>query len=162
MKHWSQLHKHEPLLARLSFKTADGISDDEHEPDRISTGTVRQPEYKIRMPWWRSSELTDWLRSLDVLHIASRFSASGHPLPGNWPRIRYDSSPTMFEYRTKTAIPGLPRNCYNPDFLAQLSDFHIEQLEIKDVDYNFVMPAMLQGYDLVSFKYYANVDNHFI
>ena len=152
------LKKHTELLITLSTNH-EGISDDEDDPNR-NFGQARA-EYKIRAPWWRSTELTIWLRSLDLLYLIRRFNTAGKASRGNMPRTRVESSPTTYD-RTKGAIKGLPRNCYNPRFLSQLKRGHIEALGIEDVDYDFTMPSSLQLYDSISFKCYADVDSLFI
>ena len=53
-----------------------GISDDERDPD----DRVRiPPRYLIRKLEWRSPQFTHLLRTLDRLHLSTRFTRGGEP-----------------------------------------------------------------------------------
>ncbi|PPQ79720.1 hypothetical protein CVT24_010237 [Panaeolus cyanescens] len=74
---------------------------------------------------WRSRYLQTYMRTLDLVHIASRFPDGVNPTPGNFPCNRYDPeelNPPQArrpEQRHNSAVPGLPINFYDAGWLAK-------------------------------------------
>jgi hypothetical protein len=84
-------------------------------------------------PTWRSEELGDFLWSLDEKREEIQANSI---LPRSGPSISlYRRNPKKtFNY---TPATGLPRNCYDSNWLSALRPYAKEQLKIKQVDYDF-------------------------
>ncbi|KAI0060479.1 hypothetical protein BV25DRAFT_1839740 [Artomyces pyxidatus] len=104
-----------------------GMSDDESDHEGGRRGGVRR--YAIVNYDWRAPEISIWLRMLDLLQLEGKFREDGSATGGNWPRFRFPSSRST----PGTAIAGLPRNFYNPVWLAKLSADVIAELKMKPV-----------------------------
>ena len=102
-----------------------GHSGDETDTGRM--GSDGSPRYKIARLSWRSEELKKVLRALDVVHLESRFTATGRATPGNWPRHRVQGS----HESAQLPITGLPENCYAQAFLDGLDEDEIADLKMK-------------------------------
>ncbi|KAJ3532379.1 hypothetical protein NMY22_g7765 [Coprinellus aureogranulatus] len=129
------LQEHLPLLQRLSI---DGMSSDEEEDDNVQSGiaraaTVKNPNYRVLTPVWRSKELTMFLHVLDSVYLIKRRLENQR---GNWPRPRvYDpNSPKLSQ---KTTFPkNLPVNAYDEGWLKK---FPNARLSVNPTSpYNFV------------------------
>lgn len=96
-----------------------GHSGDETDPEFANR---KRPRYNILVVPWHSKELTDYLRSLNVIHLHTRFTAVGQPKLGNWPRDRVESSKVDLK---SGPISGLPRNFYDAEWLAGLPEDHV-------------------------------------
>ena len=91
-----------------------GTSEDEKDPRDL----IRiPPRYVIRKLEWRSAELMRFLRTLDLLHLSTRFTSKGRPTQGNWPRHRVEGRVVD---DTSPVIKGLPLNFYDPDWFLDL------------------------------------------
>ena len=102
----------------------EGTSSDERDSDLVRV----PPRYLIHKLEWRSAELTRFLRTLDLLHISTRFTEKGQPTPGNWPRYRVQSS---IVDNISPVVKGLPLNFYDSEWLLDLDPEHRAQLEHK-------------------------------
>ena len=92
-----------------------GMSED--EPDwRSASGKVPTNYFVIR-PAWRSEEVTSWLKVIDNVYLARRFTTDGRVTPGNWIRNRLRSGKVD---QTATPIKGLPVNFYDKEWLRSL------------------------------------------
>lgn len=93
-------------------KLADdgGMSGD--ESDRSTK--QKDKKYFVVRPIWRSQEVTEWLRVMDLVYISSRFAADGRATKGNWVRNRIQSTRVD---RDSKPIPGLPHNFYDQTWL---------------------------------------------
>ena len=87
------------------------------ESDRGS-GSSPSKEYFVVRPVWRSKQLSQWLRVIDLVHLDRRFAADGRITPGNWFRTRLPSSRVD---QTALPVPGLPSNFYDETWLDSLS-----------------------------------------
>ena len=99
----------------------EGTSSDERDSDLVRV----PPRYLIHKLEWRSAELTRFLRTLDLLHISTRFTEKGQPTPGNWPRYRVHSS---IVDNISPVVKGLPLNFYDSEWLLDLDPEHRAQL----------------------------------
>ena len=102
-----------------------GISGDETDRGKEGIGMI-PPRYKIGRVSWRSQELTHVMRSLDLLHLHSRFTPAGRITSGNWPRYRVESTLEV----DSSPVCGLPRNCYDPIWLADQDEDALDMLDV--------------------------------
>ena len=100
----------------------NGMSDDEKDTRDLLRVP---PKYLIRKLEWRSAELTQFLRNLDLLHLSTRFTEKGDPTPGNWPRYRVEGR--LIDDHSPV-IKGLPLNFYDSEWLLSLEPEHREQI----------------------------------
>jgi hypothetical protein len=82
----------------------------------------------LRLPW-RSPALKSLMKTLDLVHISSRFSTTGRAKRGAFPHRRIPSSRVEHD---STPVPGLPRNFYDPIWLKSLSKLERRALQVKD------------------------------
>ncbi|KAH9914566.1 uncharacterized protein B0H18DRAFT_125338 [Fomitopsis serialis] len=97
-----------------------GMSTDEsdHEAGR------GEATYFIRSKTWRSAELQTWLRTLDSLHLWTRYRGGFKASQGGWPHFRVASQHPC----TRPPIVGLPTNCYAPSLLQRYDTFKLKWL----------------------------------
>lgn len=104
-----------------------GMSGDEsdHEAGKRSRRCDRQ--YKIVNDNWRNPAIRRWLRILDLLYLVSKFNSLGRASKGTWPRVRNPS------YKVVEGVPisGLPKNFYDPIWVADLSEAKCKALDMK-------------------------------
>lgn len=85
-----------------------------------------KPRYAITNLFWRDPVIHAWFRTLDRLHLSTRFSSNRRARPGAFPHIRIRSK------RSETYQPhqeGLPSNFYNPVYLEMLDDDQLDELK---------------------------------
>lgn len=104
-----------------------GMSED--EPDWRSTSTKVPNEYFVIRPVWRSEAVTDWLRVMDHVYYARRFTPDGRVTRGRWMRNRKPSSKVDL---TATPIKGLPINFYDKGWLKSLPSKKWRSLKMKE------------------------------
>lgn len=75
---------------------------------------------------WRNPNVTEWFRTLDALHISTRFALNDRPLPGQFPHRRISSN--RREVIDKPP-EGLPLNFYDPVWLNTLDEEDRQQLQ---------------------------------
>ncbi|KAF9064359.1 hypothetical protein BDP27DRAFT_1425934 [Rhodocollybia butyracea] len=105
-KKFEPLRHHKQLFERLG---ADGMSSD--EDDETQTW-----QFVIVQPRWRSSELTQFLRFLDQVHIFIQTKGSSKRPRGSLPRIR-KTRPDPIYVSEKQPPKGLPYNAYSMAWL---------------------------------------------
>lgn len=103
------------------------MSDDEPEDD---VGTHGERRFRIVVPKWRNPRLTSWLRVFDGLYISTRFNDAGRATRGNWPRIRLPPHPNALK-SDKRPPSGLPKNFFDPKYLAGLQPYQLAELQVK-------------------------------
>ena len=113
------LERFRPLLESL---TADTMSGDETDHCHGQT------RYAILRVLWRAPAATVWLKTLDLIHLSSRFDSSGRAKRGAFPHKRVPSS--RVEHNAEP-VPGLPRNFYDPIWLQSLSEHGRRKLQIQ-------------------------------
>lgn len=104
-----------------------GMSED--EPDWRSTSGKLPSDYCIVRPIWRSKAVTDWLRVIDHIYLASRFSTDGRVTRGKWMRNRKPSNKID---SAATPVKGLPINFYDEDWLESLGRKERNSLKMKE------------------------------
>lgn len=114
------------MLERLAV---NGMSSDEEDHYR---GTKH---YRVLKKRWRAQELTPWLRVFDAAYRKDR-SVPFEQGQGAMPRLRYTSNAETHR-PVRNAVKGLPRNAYDPDWVASLSSYERGRLGMIDEIYNF-------------------------
>ncbi len=127
--------------ALLHMMAACNMSGDETDPD-----TPLPKVWHIVIAGWQSTELRTLLWSLDAKYMA--WAQPSDPKKkrngGNATRVRILRETSRMV--PGVAPPGLWRNCYDPTWLETLQEWEVEQLDIIDDDYPFVLPE-LEGSD---------------
>lgn len=87
---------------------------------------------KIR-PVWRSTapDVVAWFKTLDHLHMSTRFKSDGKRKPGRIPRHRQEASGLQVS-NPKVYPKGLPENFYDPTWLATLDTYERDKLRVQD------------------------------
>lgn len=95
---------------------------------------------------WRNpaEDLKKFLRTLDHLHLSTRFGSDDLPLSGVFPSLRLPTNRMEAQPRVPT---GLPRNFYNPRYLKKLNDFEYRRLDIQP-DADLSLPSWLLQYSV--------------
>jgi len=101
------------------------LSDD--ETDHESGTNLGQRSYGIVKEPWCSEELIRWLRTMDLLACGEKWDGNQVARRGNGMRLRIHSSLS----NDRTAVRGLPENCYEPVWLNSLKPWEREVLGIK-------------------------------
>lgn len=99
----------------------------EDESDHENGHNLGRTRYAIVKEQWRSDDLIVWLRMMDLLAFGEKWAGRNVPQPGNCKRLRVHSSRS----KDGVAVAGLPKNCYNPDWLDTLDQFAREDLQVK-------------------------------
>ncbi|KAI0324444.1 hypothetical protein GY45DRAFT_1262849 [Cubamyces sp. BRFM 1775] len=125
---YEALKPHVDIIRRLGV---DGMSSDESS---VENDIVH---YYILKKRWRHPELTMWLRVFDAVYRKIRVSETNRATRGapvHWRHVtnRYDNE--------RAAVPCLPKNAYNPDWLNGLHEMDREDLAARDEVYAFVHP----------------------
>ena len=82
------------------------------------------PRYLVLTPKWRAQCLSDWLHVFDLLYMAD--CRSDGPSWGNFLHLRiHDAANPCFSDRPARPVPGLPKNTYDPTWLASHSNFRV-------------------------------------
>jgi len=81
------------------------------ESDRASFGK----RFFVTNLSWRSHEFQEFLVALDPAHLSTRWTAKGTWSKGNFPHFRERGSGRPDRY--DAPVPGLPRNCYDDEWL---------------------------------------------
>ncbi|KAJ7243127.1 hypothetical protein B0H12DRAFT_1236554 [Mycena haematopus] len=133
-EHFAELDpKLRKLLPFLKSLTKDVMSGDERSH---AHGNAR---YVVKTLDWRQT--VPLFSTLDSLHLSTRFNAESAG-PGKFPhpRIRNTARPPQ----SGKPVSGLPRNLYNPDWLAKQTALERRRLKIKpDIDMT-ISPDLLR------------------
>ncbi|KAI9456349.1 hypothetical protein BJY52DRAFT_1276330 [Lactarius psammicola] len=124
------LYRFTPDLKKLS---RGGMSEDEsdHGGER---GALQGRRFKIIKTQWRSLEVTQWLRTMDLIYAGTKINEDQTLGPGNQFRQRYPSALEQVGY----PIIGLPRNFYNERWLRSLSPKQRDELCVEpETDISF-------------------------
>lgn len=92
---------------------------------------------------WRnpSEDIKSLMRTLDQLHLSTRFGSDGVALPGIFPYLRLSSN----RLEAQPKVPsGLPINFYNPLYLNKLSRFEYRNLNVLPTVDLTIAPWLLQ------------------
>ncbi|KIK22684.1 hypothetical protein PISMIDRAFT_101946, partial [Pisolithus microcarpus 441] len=121
------LQRHLPLINDLGTQA---MSSDESEDD-----VRRTISYPRVYPAWRSQQLATILWQADDVAAANAAVSIGKcKKVGTQLRLCPHSTKVN---TAAAALPGLPRNCYNTSWLANLIPRQVKALRVQDTDYNF-------------------------
>ena len=135
-------YKDHPDMSRLReiwntipWEAMSGDETDHH------SGKVR---YVITSLPWRAKWIREWMAVFDQLHLATRFQESGRATAGAFPHLRVRSARHREDQICTQAVPGLPRNFYDEDWLRDQTPRTIRELRIRpEIDLRF-SPLLLR------------------
>ena len=105
------------------------MSSDESEREGVN------PRYRRARLEWRNPQMDAWLDTIDIFVRAKHFKEDGSSTAGAHIHNRLHT-PRAVSHRGPVA--GLPRDAYNPQWLAKLSDYELELLGPVNKPYSFV------------------------
>ncbi|KAI9444399.1 hypothetical protein BJY52DRAFT_1372901, partial [Lactarius psammicola] len=101
------------------------LSDDESDHEQ---GTHSgQSHYSIVNEVWRSNELVEWLRTINLLACGEKWGRRHVARQGNSRCIRKHSARS----KDGIAISGLPENCYDSVWLNSLERYQRDKLDVQ-------------------------------
>lgn len=83
----------------------------------------------VRKLTWRSPDLDEYVRRLDILHLAMRYGRNGRIKAGGAPRRRVRQN-KLIDVDAEP-VPGLPENFYAEAYLKGLSPQERRALDIQ-------------------------------
>lgn len=104
-----------PYIKKLAEE--GGMSGDESDNRRAGKYKGQAKYFRVR-PIWRAPAISSWLDLIDKVYVAYRFQQNHRATPGNWIRKRYDTNRVDANAQ---AVPGLPQNFYDKDWLKTLN-----------------------------------------
>ena len=110
-----------------------GMSSDETDTD---VGPDTGPRFKIFVKEWRHPQVRELLKAMDTLYVISRRTQRQGNLPN--PRIVTNITKSI-----RQPVTHLPRNAYNPVWLAHPDNYVAGDLE-PDADYDFTLDPDIQ------------------
>ena len=113
--------------------SADAMSGDETDTEYKGTrtkGRKPQPRYTTLRPDWRNPDVESWLRTLDHIHLWTRFTTDDKVTPGRFPHIRVPPPTKLVVIQAKVPI-GLPQNWYSPEWLKKRTALERKHLKMK-------------------------------
>ncbi|KAI0665803.1 hypothetical protein C8Q78DRAFT_985690, partial [Trametes maxima] len=119
--------QHMSLFSRLK---AENMSGDEAVMNENGLKKKRPYCFNIIDASWEGAAWKRFVRSLDAMYVEDRGDRGG-----NAPRVRIEPNPPRTEKRV--APKGLPRNCYDAEWVAKQKPHFLESLDIQDHDYDF-------------------------
>ncbi|OBZ66301.1 hypothetical protein A0H81_13818 [Grifola frondosa] len=129
----SDLRRHLRILQDLGI---DGMSSDESEHENGVT------QYRVLVKPWRNPLLTPWLRIFDAAYRQDRLNGCNQSTRGAQPHLRLASQKVDY---SRPAVSHLPANAYNLKWLKSLSQFDLESLSPKRLEYDFShTPSMME------------------
>ncbi|KAF8220760.1 hypothetical protein L208DRAFT_1331899, partial [Tricholoma matsutake] len=108
--HNESMRRFQPILDAMPLEAMSGDKS-AHENG--------ETQFVITNLKWRNPRVTGWFRSLDALHISTRFRRNDRPSPGQFPHRRIPSR--RVEARNNPP-EGLPLNFYDPVWLSTLDE----------------------------------------
>ncbi|KAI0323556.1 hypothetical protein GY45DRAFT_1264373 [Cubamyces sp. BRFM 1775] len=131
---YAPLRHHIPMLEALGVH---GMSSDESDH---RNGAV---QYGVFKKEWRNPAITKWLRVFDSLYRRLRLNEASHSTPGSHPHLRFYSDKQSSRH---PPVKNLPRNAYDPEWLAGLNQYDIKLLGCLNVTYNFTHHPDMERY----------------
>lgn len=101
------------------------------------------PTAKSRKLRWRGGRLSKAFYVCDGLNIEDKFDEEGFVQAGLFPRPRIVGE----QESTRKPVKGLPRNCYDQEWLSGLDSDEREDLDVQDEEANLDIPRHLEAYD---------------
>jgi hypothetical protein len=115
-----------------------------HSPDE-SAHEGGKNRYAITQMRWRNPSVHYFFRTLDRLHLSTRFSGAHRATRGAFPRIRVPSK----RINHNPVVKGLPENFYAPFYLEGLDEFQLAELNVRPaVEVYFSNSIMKSGISL--------------
>ncbi len=112
-----------------------------HSDDEIiMNGGV--PTARSRRLVWRSKKMGKAYYICDALNLDDKFDAQGNIKSGLFPRPRIIGDVES----TKKPVKGLPRNCYDEEWLAAMDSDDREDLGVRDEEADLSIPPKLEKY----------------
>jgi hypothetical protein len=91
--------------------------------------------YVIVNPPWCATNIAEFMKVFDKIHLSSRFTSMDRPKRGAFPHRRF---PSRRVDRSSEPVPSLPVNFYEPIWLNSLSEFKLCELDVQPpVDLSF-------------------------
>ena len=117
------MQRFNPLLNAMPYEAMSG----DEECTKAKDDTIR---FEITNLRWRNPapEIRAWFKTLDALHMSTRFAANDRPLAGRFPHRRM---PSKRMEPVDTPVPKLPRNFYDPNWLETLDEIECDILQIQ-------------------------------
>lgn len=112
-----------PFKTVLASMKPEAMSGDE-----LTDFRGDHPRYAITNLTWRNPAIHAWFKTLDHLHLSTRFKADMTPTSGAFPHHRV---PSRRVEDHQPIVPGLPINFYNPVFLEGMEQYEIDDLDIQ-------------------------------
>lgn len=129
------LSDHLPLLQYMGTRADSSDESADEEPIDIRSKANRV--YRKISPYWRSRQLSHFLWKLDEIVFQQRLPKVGcRRVAGTLPRTRIQA---LSYNKYSVAPPGLPRNCYNEDWLRTLWPHELDALQMQEHDYDFTI-----------------------
>lgn len=122
------LQRHIDMLRRFG---PTGMSSDESSGDERPATGQPSDRYHICQPKWRSSRVTTWLRTLDVIHLIDRGLGRGRD-----PRLRISNPDAPRLSQSIEFVAYLPRNAYNEAWLECRNDLKFAVFPSDDYDFS--------------------------
>lgn len=116
------------------YLTPAVMSGDEEDFSYLPPRGLKCKRFIVRSMDWRNPVAVEFFRVLDALYFSLRYSDDGKWSRGHFPdeRLRCDRT------GHGSAVRGLPRNFYNPAWLATVDPLQIEMLDMQpSVNFNF-------------------------
>jgi hypothetical protein len=133
-----------PLLNAMPYEAMSG----DEECTKAKDDTIR---FEITNLRWRNPapEIRAWFKTLDALHMSTRFAANDRPLAGRFPHRRI---PSKRMEPVDIPVPKLPRNFYDPNWLETLDEIERDILQIQPaIDLAFSPQISLHVFPLFPF-----------
>jgi len=116
------LQKHAHILEQLG---PQGMSSDESDHEEATQDRMlrtRSPRYLVCLPRWRAGSLSDWLHIFNSAYISDhRVNGASR---GDFPCLyAHDLQDPHLSKHPSKAIPGLPKNAYDPTWLSWQRNF---------------------------------------
>ncbi|KAH7903560.1 hypothetical protein BJ138DRAFT_1020430 [Hygrophoropsis aurantiaca] len=121
----------------------DGMSSDESDLEALGPGTSKtQVTYSIVQKQWRASAVTNWLRTLDSLHIRLRYKGEWKVSAGAWPHFRNPSLKTS----SKPVVVELPLDFYASKWLNSITNFQRKNMGLRKPTGDLAIPPFVSEY----------------
>ncbi|TDL15913.1 hypothetical protein BD410DRAFT_844808 [Rickenella mellea] len=126
----------EHLVKVVEDLGVDGMSEDETDGEENQRTGARN--YRVTDPVWRSKrgDFRGFLRTLDLLYTSTKYRPEDfQPVRGCWTRMRMAGEAEAPQFTS--AVPhGLPKNCYDRDWLKALDPDDRDALNVqKAIDF---------------------------
>lgn len=121
------LQRHTEMLRQFG---PAGMSSDESSGDERPTSS-QSDRYHICQLQWRSSRVTTWLRTLDVIHLVDRGLGRGRD-----PRLRISDPEAPRLSRSLEFVTHLPRNAYDEAWLSGRNDINFVVFPAENYDFS--------------------------